>query len=68
MEKMSSLEGLTVYFDTNIFIYALEGFPPLDAVAARLLDFLDEGNCRGVTSELALAECLVKPFERGLEV
>jgi predicted nucleic acid-binding protein len=57
--------GDKVYLDTNFFIYVLEEVEPWVGLAKRILAALDEGTCSGVTSELSLAECLVKPLELG---
>lgn len=65
---MGALEetlGNKVYLDANFFIYALEEVEPWVGVARRVLAALDKGSCSGVTSELSLAECLVKPLELG---
>lgn len=62
---LKGLEGHTVYLDTNIVIYALEGFAPYRPILLELLENLDQGVIRGVTSELTLAEVLVKPFRDG---
>lgn len=55
-------QGQRVYLDTNVFIYALEAYAdfikPLTALFARL----DDGSLQAVTSELTLAEVLVKPL------
>src|SRR6185295_6231339 len=45
--------------------YALEEVEPWIGVARRVLASLDAGDCSGVTSELSLAECLVKPLQMG---
>jgi predicted nucleic acid-binding protein len=56
-----NLKGERVYLDTNIFIYALEGYPDyLDSLTA-LFSEIDKGKLKAVTSELTLAEVLVKP-------
>lgn len=57
--------GRKVYLDSNFFIYVLEGVEPWVGVARKILSALDRGECAGVTSELSLAECLVKPLELG---
>jgi predicted nucleic acid-binding protein len=57
--------GSKVYLDTNFFIYTLEEVEPWVGVARRVLAALDGGVCSGVTSELSVAECLVKPLELG---
>lgn len=54
-------ERLT-YLDVNVFIYALEGHPQYLAVVSELFAAIDRGTVRAVTSELSLAEALVKPF------
>jgi predicted nucleic acid-binding protein len=51
-----------VYLDTNIFIYALEGYPIFRTALTELFDTLDRHELSAVTSELTLAEVLVKPF------
>lgn len=51
-----------VYLDTNIFIYALEGYPVFRTVLTTLFEALDRGELTAVTSELTLAEVLVKPL------
>ena len=51
-----------IYFDTNIFIYALEGYPAFRSVLTDLFNALDRRDFLAVTSELTLAEALVKPL------
>jgi predicted nucleic acid-binding protein len=51
-----------VYLDTNIFIYALEGYPAFRPILTTLFNALDRGELTAVTSELTLAEALVKPL------
>jgi predicted nucleic acid-binding protein len=51
-----------IYLDTNIFIYALEGYPVFRTVLTTLFNALDRGELMAVTSELTLAEVLVKPL------
>lgn len=65
MGGLASLLGKNVYLDTNIFIHAAEGFAALRETTLALFRALDEGRMRAVTSELTLAELLVKPFEIG---
>jgi predicted nucleic acid-binding protein len=57
--------GEKVYLDANFFIYVLEEVEPWVGAARRVLAALDAGMCLGVTRELSLAECLVKPLELG---
>jgi predicted nucleic acid-binding protein len=55
--------GSRVYLDTNIWIYALEGFAPFVHPLTALFERVDAGELTSVTSELTLAEVLVKPFQ-----
>ena len=57
--------GPKVYLDANFFIYALEATEPWVKAAREILAALDHGELTAVTSELSLAECLVKPLELG---
>ena len=65
MGLVSAIQGNRVYLDTNVFIYALEGFPPLDAELQDLFKAIGRGDFDGVTSELTIAEALVKPLKDG---
>lgn len=65
MGSIDSLKGQRLYLDTNLFIYALEEVEPWAKPALQLLSSIDRSDCSGVTSELALAECLVKPLQLG---
>lgn len=62
MELMQRIAGNRVYLDTNLFIYALEGFPQYADRISKLFAAIDRGVLSAVTSELTLAESLVKPF------
>jgi predicted nucleic acid-binding protein len=62
---LNALRGERVYLDTNIFIYALEAYPDFVEELIELFESLDEGNLTAVTSELTLAEVLVRPFIDG---
>jgi len=52
-----------VYFDTNVFIYAIEGHETYHEWINELFQFIANEQIIVVTSELTLAECLVKPFK-----
>jgi predicted nucleic acid-binding protein len=52
-----------IYLDTNIWIYALEGFPAFVEELAALFQSIDQGIFMAVISELTLAEVLVKPMQ-----
>jgi predicted nucleic acid-binding protein len=51
-----------IYLDTNVFIYALE-HSKFNAVLSELFTAIDGYEIEAVTSELTLAETLVKPIE-----
>jgi predicted nucleic acid-binding protein len=61
MGALNALAGSTVYLDANLFIYAIEGLPPFAAKLVPLFQRFDRGELHAVTSELTLAEVLVKP-------
>ena len=63
MGSLADLTGKRVYLDANVFIYALDDLPPWNVTAAGLLRAAEAGEFGAVTSELTLAECLVKPFQ-----
>ena len=56
MVILNAIRGERVYLDTNIFIYALEGYPDFVDELTELFESLDAGNLSAVTSELTLAE------------
>jgi len=61
----SSFEGRAFYLDTNIIIYAIEGKNSWSDVLRELFRAVDERAIHTFTSELTVAEVLVKPFELG---
>jgi predicted nucleic acid-binding protein len=61
MGSLNALTGSVVYLDANLFIYAIEGLPPFAVKLAPLFQRFDRGELHAVTSELTLAEVLVKP-------
>lgn len=65
MADLGSLRGRRVYVDANVFIYVVEQSVEHAGFVGGLLDLLDAGESEAVTSELTLAEVLVKPFESG---
>ncbi len=62
MTAVNSLAGRRAYLDANVFIYALNAFPPLVPVLTALFTLIDHGHLQATTSELTLAEPLVKPI------
>ena len=63
MGRVSAELGAKVYLDTNIVIYAIEGFADLAEQIQALLHALDDAQIVAVTSELTLAEALIKPLK-----
>ncbi len=65
---MGSVAGIVnspIYLDTNVFMYALEGFERFEAFLTELFKEIQDGRIKAVTSELTLAEVLVKPLADG---
>jgi len=56
------LSGSHIYLDTNIFIYAMEAYPEYLRILTDLFRMIDNGKFQAFTSELTLAETLVKPM------
>ena len=61
MGQLNALLGSSVYFDANIVVYAVEGYEIHAGPIKSLLKALTEQELIAVTSELTLAEVLVKP-------
>jgi predicted nucleic acid-binding protein len=62
--ELTQINGSEIYFDTNIFIYALEDSKEYREQITALFSRIQQTGSLVVTSELTLAECLVKPFEK----
>ena len=60
--SVSELAGQHLYLDANIFIYAIERHPDFLARVDSLFTRIDAGEITATTSELTIADCLVKPF------
>lgn len=58
----STIFNGSVYLDTNIFIYLVEGFADYHDCLKQLFQTIDKGELPAYTSELTLAEVLVKPL------
>jgi uncharacterized protein len=58
MALRERLLGKRVYFDTNIFIYLLEGNPTLRPQIAALKDLIESRACTIFTSDLVFTEIL----------
>lgn len=65
MAGVADLLGKAVYLDTNVFVYAVEGFARHRAIIGELFHEIELGHVDAITSELTLAEALVKPLEVG---
>lgn len=63
MDILSRIAGRKTYLDVNVFIYALEGLPEVSHALAALFKAIDSTAIQTVTSELALAEALIKPIQ-----
>lgn len=62
MGMLNAIAGSRVYLDANVVIYAIEGFAPTAAALQALFARFDRGELHAITSELTLAETLVKPI------
>jgi predicted nucleic acid-binding protein len=62
MGIMDTFRGERIYLDTNIFIFALEAYPEYVSALTSLFAAIDDGKIKAVTSELTLAEVLIKPM------
>jgi len=65
-EVLSRHRGERVYFDTNCFIYVVEGVERYRPVLEPLMNAVAEGDITGVTGEITLAEVLVRPLREQL--
>lgn len=62
--ELSSISKGIFYLDANVFIYALEAHPEFIGQVTALFEVIAATGSTSVTSELTLAECLVKPFQK----
>jgi len=60
MGLVEGIKGKRVYLDTNIWIYAVEAYPSHVNLLTQLFTKIDQGELLAVTSELTIAEVLVK--------
>lgn len=65
MGLLDSLRGDLIYLDSNIWIYASESFAAYSQSLTALFEAADAGLLTIVTSELTLAEILVRPIKEG---
>ena len=64
MAGLSALAGKKIYLDANIIIYLMEGFEPFTPILSSLLKAIEAGQITCVTSEMTVAEVLVRPFKQ----
>lgn len=64
MIDIESFAGDRVYIDANVFIYAVEGFKKYAKLCPEILQSIEDMKIQAVTSELTLAEVLVKPLQQ----
>lgn len=62
MGPLTLLNGRRAYLDANVFIYAVEAYPPFAAWLTDLFAYIDRAEIAAVTSEMTLAELLVAPL------
>lgn len=62
---MTRLLGRRVYLDANVFIYAIERVVPYAEALRPLFRDITDGRTPATTSEITLAETLVRPFRAG---
>jgi predicted nucleic acid-binding protein len=60
--RVIQISNQNIYLDANIFIYLLEGYEEYSPIIKKIFDKIDNGISYGITSELTLAEVLVKPI------
>ena len=63
MELRDRLLGRRVYFDANIIIYLIEGFPLYQKLINDVQLILENDDFVAYTSELSICESLIKPFK-----
>jgi predicted nucleic acid-binding protein len=62
MGKLTVPAGARIYLDANILIHLVEGYPEKHGELELVLQRIEKADLRAVTSELSLAEVLVKPY------
>lgn len=65
MGLLDSLIGDRIYLDSNIWIYSSQGTPAYKQALSSMFAAVDAGTLSVVTSELSLAEILVRPIREG---
>ena len=60
-----SVDANRIYFDTNFFIYLVEGIEPYRQRVTRVSNLVAQQAITGITSDITLAEALVVPHRTG---
>jgi predicted nucleic acid-binding protein len=63
MGLLSAIQGARIYLDTNVWIYAVESYPAFIQELSDFFQRVDQNQYVAITSELSLAETLVKPIK-----
>ena len=63
MGLINHIDGKKIYFDSNIFIYLFENHEPYTSLILPVIEAIENGLLHTFTSELTIAEVLVKPFK-----
>ena len=63
--SFAQLLGHSVYIDTNIFIYFLDGQEPFLSMVLPFLEAVMNGEIIGYTGDAVLAETMVQPYKLG---
>ena len=63
---LEQLSGQSIYFDTNPFIYFVEGHDVFYDAVRPVFAVVNNGEADAVTSQLTLTELLIKPYRDGL--
>lgn len=65
MKKRFPGQHKRVLIDTSVWIYHFEQHPQLATPAGKIIESLEDGEFRGVASELTLLELTVRPLQLG---
>ncbi|NET38343.1 MAG: type II toxin-antitoxin system VapC family toxin [Cyanothece sp. SIO1E1] len=63
MGILTPIQGERIYLDTNIWIHMFEDVGDFSQALTALFNAIDTGTFTAITSELTLAEVLVKPIQ-----
>jgi predicted nucleic acid-binding protein len=63
MGLLSTIQGDRIYLDTNVWIYAVESYPAFIQELSDFFQRVDRSQYVAITSELSLAETLIKPIK-----